>query len=167
MAASNLHLVPDIGLQAGSRVPSPKDPMAPAAGSGEVYHFSFLDQICVVDGVCWKEDLLGTDDLILGDEYKFPAGREQALSDIQIDGAQASVQILDVVEIGVSRFFATKTHEITLMSDVGHLIDGHVMTVSDGRMIIALPEKADPNNEYVLIAKSKSHSAASNVIAAI
>ncbi len=148
---SNLQVVSDL-YESRESAQLPVSTLSPGRREGDVYHFSYIDQISVVDGVCRKEEMQKTTDLIVGDEYEFPTECEQTQTEIILNGNEAAVQILDHVEIGFSRFSATRTHELTVISEVGHLVHGHVLTSPGGRLVIALGQKAKPGMSYSLIA---------------
>lgn len=131
-------------------------PSAPSGRvqDGDIFHFVYLEQIAVIDGVCHKERLRTADDLVVGDEYRFPVEAEQARTRIVLEQDVASVRLLSDVDVGEAAFAATRTHSITLMSSLGQAIAGSVFLSTAGRVFISMPEMANSRLEYTLIAMS-------------
>ena len=131
-------------------------PSAPSGRvqDGDIFHFVYLEQIAVIDGVCHKERLRTADDLVVGDEYRFPIETEQARTKILLEQDIASVRLLSDVDVGQAAFAATRTHSVTLMSSLGQVIAGTVFVSTAGRVFISMPEMANSRAEYTLIAMS-------------
>ncbi|MEP3333764.1 hypothetical protein [Sedimentitalea sp.] len=123
----------------------------------ETCHCVFLEQVKVVDGVCHKQSISAVNDLIAGDQYRFPVLNQHNQSNISVQGETATIEFSMVVEVGTAVVRARRTHCITLMSDQGHILPADVLTTSENRVLLALRDTVMRHQDYALISMVPTH----------
>lgn len=130
--------------------PSANAPTRPDRRS-ETCFCVFLEQVQVVDGVCHGQTISAARDLIPGDEYRFPELGHDNLSNIRVEGEDATIELRTIVEVGSALVQARRTHCITLMSGRGDIVLADVLTTSANRVFLAVRDTMLRRENYALI----------------
>ncbi|WP_424984357.1 hypothetical protein [Microbulbifer sp. S227A] len=125
-------------------------------GRDETCHCVFIDEIQVTDGVCQRQTLRGLEDLVTGDEYRFPDMHPDGRARVRIEGEDATIRLQASVEVGRAVVRARRTHRVTLMSDCAHVVQADLLETSTQRVMLALSGQVLAGGSYALIAIAAS-----------
>ncbi|MBJ6371106.1 hypothetical protein [Sedimentitalea arenosa] len=111
----------------------------------------FLNRVTVTEGVCRNAVLTSADDMVLGDEYRFPLVSPGTACAITVDGVAATIRMFEPVDVGQTTFVARRTHGMTLVSEFGHLLQAQLFAEVSGRTFVGLDNRIDTQLSYTLI----------------
>ena len=107
-----------------------------------------LDQLHVHEGVGRGHTLKTPDDLVLGDEYRFPKLSGDALLR-KIGGSNVTIGSIGQIPAPLCR--PTLSYQLILMSATGQVIYGDLFLEGDGTNYISFNDVPSPETPYALI----------------